>query len=194
MKRWKAPDDVNRISVEGNTIEVDDVDHYDAKAQKNVRSRGVEVADHLDAHMRRIGFTPLAEPKKLGKIAMATDLKKVEEPKPGPTFQEFVDAGYLPEAYPPSGFESRHSPEELEQLRSAHAELLDQKKAGDGDDDVAAQAAAVAAQAAELKGMDTNQLYKWLTSRGVDASKTPNRPLRLQLALSTIGYVEPKKD
>lgn len=188
--RWKAPANVNRIAVEGHTYEVRDVDHYNPRTDSVETVRGVDVPDHLDAHMKQSGFDKLAKPRDLRKVTEKLDGQDDEVLRTdGPTFQEYLDAGYWPEGYPPRGYASKHSPEELAALRAEH--VAKTKPAG-----VAEQAAAIARQAAELKALSSEELVGWLKEQKVDEEKiknAPNKPLRLQLALDTIGFVEPKK-
>jgi len=61
----------------------------------------------------------------------------------GPTVAEYVSAGYLAANYPPEGYASRSTPEEIE------AAIMAQKDAG-GDDDAAKAADALRAELTKL--------------------------------------------
>lgn len=192
--RWQAPDNVDKISVQGHQIEVKLVEYVDRTGEVK-KTRGVDAPGEaaVIAELQRLGFTKLAMPGDLKKVTNDTPpTVKSELRSDGPTFQEFVTAGYMAEAYPPSGYASKHTPEELETLVKAHNAMLESQKNSKLTPEE--ELALVAAEAEKLKGMTSDQLLKYCADAGLDVAKLPNRPLRLQAALDHIGYVEPKKD
>lgn len=184
MGRWKAPDNVNRVSVAHQQIEVGEVDHHDPRTGKTETVRGIDVPDALDGNIKGLGWNKLAMPRDLVKNDADELLTN------GPTFDEWVKKGYAAEGYPPRGYASKHTPEQLAELLAAHSA----NNGGAGKTlTVEEQRELTAATAVQLKGMTSEQLLNWLKEKGVDVTQLPNRPLRLQAALDLIGFVEPAK-
>lgn len=51
---------------------------------------------------------------KAAEIATEAEAKAAELKQDGPTIEEFVKAGFAPENYPPAGYASRSTPQEIE--------------------------------------------------------------------------------
>lgn len=61
-----------------------------------------------------------------------TDAKAVD-PDAGPTIKEWVEAGYLASNYPPKGFNSKSTPEEIDDAIKAETAKIDAAAGGDGE-------------------------------------------------------------
>ncbi|MFU2330319.1 HeH/LEM domain-containing protein [Pseudomonas sp. NFX98] len=73
----------------------------------------------------------------------------------GPTIVEFIEAGYLASNYPPEGYESRSSKEEI---------------------DAAVQAQTEAEAETDPLKMTVPKLKEWLTAKGIDFDAGANKP------------------
>lgn len=138
------------------------------KGYKSLAIDGVQyTAD--DTGYVSVPETALPHAKALGgKEVPVRDLPVVEGPQEagddpnalrtdGPTFAEYVAAGYAPESYPPQGYASKHTKQELARL--LQAELTKCAAAAAKPADVPTNAA--------LKAMDDAALAKWLKDNGV---------------------------
>lgn len=56
--------------------------------------------------------------------------------KDGPTIEQWLDAGYTAEDYPPSGFEAKSTPEEVEAAAAAHKPAAPADENADDDDGI----------------------------------------------------------
>lgn len=157
--RWKVPDSVDRISVENQQFDVGPLQAVERDGSV-VTIRGIDVPAHLDSHMKMLGFVQAAKP--VGPPTDAAGLRL-----DGPTYEEYVAAGYAPDTYPPQGYASKGVPDEAKR------------------DEIALRAA--------LTKMSSEELKTWLVEHDVPLDGLTNKPLRLAAAFSKVGMPEQVK-
>lgn len=99
-----------------------------------VAARLVEKLSELELPEEFFKATQRASAEDAGKPSWDGGLRK-----DGPTIGEWLDRGYLAEAYPPSGYEARSTPEEIDAAVAARANVQPVEETiddGEGDDGI----------------------------------------------------------
>lgn len=93
------------------------------------------VAARLFEHLDEIGL-PDSYFKATGRLSADSASRQwpTIDPNSGPTVAEWVEAGYAAKAYPPTGYNSKSSPEEIKAAITAQAEAEAKTDSGEGAD------------------------------------------------------------
>lgn len=135
-----------------------------------VHSEDLQVGDERDFGSMADGL------KRAGLIGDIDPQKKpsgTELRDDGPTVAEFVARGYLATNYPPTGYASRSTPEEIEAAIKAEDEARQAKEAADADEGDAAKA--LEALRAELAKQTVAQLREAAAAENIELADGDNK-------------------